>query len=158
MKDRKFMKVWISVNKADVTRKCWSRLLTWGQFKLIGSRSPVAGNQGILEAADSVGDAADLAHCCTIFLKSSGYRNIYNIEIQISISERSSGWAINYCGPCQRIIFDIRSNFTLLWRRIFYIVFIKFPVDCVNFLIDMDLDTTSEEENYLYFLKTHVKE
>ena len=62
------------------------------------------------------------------------------------------------CGPCRRIIFDIRLNFTLLWRRSFYIDFIKFPVDCVNFLIDMDLDTTSEEENYLYFLKTHVKE
>ena len=38
-----------------------------------------------------------LAHCCTIFLKSSGYRNMMiDIEIQISISERSSGWAINY--------------------------------------------------------------
>ena len=32
-----------------------------------------------------------LAHCCTIFL---GHLGIY-IEIQISISERSSGWAIN---------------------------------------------------------------
>ena len=32
-----------------------------------------------------------LAHCCTIFLKSSGYRNIWMIDIQISILERSSG-------------------------------------------------------------------
>ena len=37
-----------------------------------------------------------LAHCCTIFLKSSGYRNMMiDIEIQISISERSSGWTTN---------------------------------------------------------------
>ena len=33
-----------------------------------------------------------ISHCCTIFL---GHLGI-NIEIQISISERSSGWAINY--------------------------------------------------------------
>ena len=38
---------------------------------------------------------SEIAHCCTIFLKSSGYRNMIDIEIQISISERSSGWAIN---------------------------------------------------------------
>ena len=37
-----------------------------------------------------------LAHCCTIFLKSSGYRNMIDIEIQITIPERPSGWAINY--------------------------------------------------------------
>ena len=30
----------------------------------------------------------EIAHCCTIFLKSSGYRNMIDIEIQISISER----------------------------------------------------------------------
>ena len=48
------------------------------------------------------------------------------------------------CGPCRRIIFDIRLNFTLLWRRSFYIDFVEFPVDCVNFLSDLDLDTTSE--------------
>ena len=39
-----------------------------------------------------------LAHCCTIFLKSHLGIEIYmiDIEIQISISERSSDWAINY--------------------------------------------------------------
>ena len=38
-----------------------------------------------------------LAHCCTIFLKSHLGIEIYmiDIEIQISISERSSDWAIN---------------------------------------------------------------
>ena len=33
-----------------------------------------------------------IAHCCTIFI---GHLGI-DIEIQISISDRSSGWAINY--------------------------------------------------------------
>ena len=37
------------------------------------------------------GIASYVAHCCTIFL---GHLGI-DIEIQISISERSSGWAIN---------------------------------------------------------------
>ena len=36
-----------------------------------------------------------VAQGCTIFLKSLKYSMI-DIEIQISISERSSGWAINY--------------------------------------------------------------
>ena len=44
------------------------------------------------------GDQAgvDIAHCCAIFLGNLGIEMMNDMDIQISISERSSGWAINY--------------------------------------------------------------
>ena len=41
----------------------------------------------------------EVAHCCTIFLKSSGYRNIDDRHRNPNIHIISSGWAINYIFP-----------------------------------------------------------